>query len=31
MTKYADDTACSIPVGPNVNYIASGEVGNIRI
>ena len=30
MTKYADDITFSIPVGPNVNDIASEEVENIK-
>ena len=31
MTKYADDIACSIPVGLNVNDSASEEVENIKV
>ena len=31
MTKYVDDITCSIPVEPNVNYIASEEVDNIKV
>ena len=31
MTKYADDIGCSLPVGPNVNDSASGEVENIKV
>ena len=30
MTKCADDTTCSIPVGPDVNDRASEEVENIK-
>ena len=30
MTTYADDIACSIPVGPDVNDCASEEVENIK-